>query len=263
MGLIEKTKKRVNNLLGLKSSEQINVASSAMAAEKLQGYVSPDYKVSKSVKIDLAIAIFNRCLLVDRESPEFEAYRMLRTKILSETEGKGSVAIMVTSPLSGEGKTTTAINLALTFAREFNQTALLVDCDLCKQDVCKTLGFKSEKNLVDYLALNTPLSDIIVWPGIEKLTIISGEKTICGSGDILASPLMKQLIEDLKSRYSDRFIIFDLPPVIGSSDAVVFSAIADYILIVAETGKTTENDLKKTVEMLPKEKILGVVMNNK
>jgi non-specific protein-tyrosine kinase len=262
MGLVKKTKKCVKNFMGFKKPERLKIFSPAMGASKIHGYVSPSYSISKSVRIDVTTAFSNRCLILDGSAPEFEAYRLLRTKILSQMEDRGSRIIMVTSPMSGEGKTTTAINLALTFAREFNQTSLLVDCDLRKQDVHRFMGFSSDRNLVDYLSSNIPLSEIILWPGIEKFTVISGDRTIPGSGDILASPLMIKLVEDLRSRYSDRCIIFDMPPVIGFSDAVVFSALADYILVVAQTGKTTDKELKSAVDLLPKEKILGIVMNH-
>ncbi len=87
---------------------------------------------------------------------------------------------MVTSAKPGEGKTLTAINLAITLAKEFNQTVLLVDCDLRKQDVHRRFGYESDKGLGDYLLNECSMNEIISWPGVEKLTLISGGRIIAG-----------------------------------------------------------------------------------
>ena len=123
---------------------------------------------------------------------------------------------MVTSALPGEGKTLTAINLAFTFAKEFKQTALLVDCDLRQQQIHKVLGFPSEKGIVDYLLNDCPVQELFVWPGVEKLTVISGGKTVNDSSELLGSPGMKNLVADMKNRYPDRYVFFDVPPLLTS-----------------------------------------------
>jgi non-specific protein-tyrosine kinase len=168
---------------------------------------------------------------------------------------------MVTSPLSGEGKSLTAINLAFVIAKGFKQTALLVDCDLRQQSIHKILGIPSEKGLVDYMLDNCPLEKIIIWPGVEKMTLISGGKTIWRSSELLGSPRMKELVAEMKSRYPDRYVIFDAPPVLNMADALAFVPLVDYVVMVAQVGKTPLPDIKKALEALPQEKILGIVLN--
>ena len=145
---------------------------------------------------------------------------MLRTRILHRTRGTGGTTVMITSALSGEGKTVTAVNLALTFAKAFSQTALLVDADLKRQQVHQVLGFESDRGLGDYLQDGCDVSDLIVWPGIEKLTVISGGKRIEESSELLGSPGMRTLVEGMKSRYEDRYVFFDVPPVLAGADAI-------------------------------------------
>jgi non-specific protein-tyrosine kinase len=188
---------------------------------------------------------------------------VLRTKVLKLTKEKGWNTIMVTSALPGDGKTLTAINLSLTFAREFNHTVLLVDCDLRKQNVHEVLGIHSRKGLIDYLLNDVPMTEIMIWPGIEKFTLISGGRTVHDSAELLGSPKMKDLFWEMKTRYPDRYIFFDVPPLLSVSDAMTFATLVDGILFVVEAGKTPMEDVERAIEMIPKEKFLGFVVNRK
>ncbi len=227
------------------------------------GWNSPAYTQSENVQLDPAELIANRCICIDPTSPIVEHYKLLRTQILQRTRAKGWNTIMITSPTSGDGKTTTAINLALTFAREFSNTALLVDADLKQQAIHKKLGYDSPAGLSDYLLYDTPMNDLIVWPGIEKLTIISGGRTIDNSTELLGSGRMQELVHEMKTRYDDRYVFFDVPPLINVADSVAFAPIVDAILMVVVEGKTTNNDIKTALQMIPREKFLGFVMNSK
>lgn len=225
------------------------------------GWVSPAYNVSREVRLDPSVLEENRCVAYNTESPQVEAYRVLRTRIMHRTREKGGITVMVTSALSGEGKTVTAINLALTFAKAFSQTALLVDADLKRQQVHQVLGFKSEKGLGNYLQEGCAVSDLVVWPGIEKLTIISGGKRIDGSSELLGSAAMKALVADMKGRYPNRYVFFDVPPVLAGADTIAFAPLVDHILFVVQAGRSSLEDVRKALQMLPKEKILGLVLN--
>ena len=168
---------------------------------------------------------------------------------------------MVTSPLPGEGKTLTAVNLAFTFAREFKHTVLLVDCDLRRQQVHRMLGYDSDKGIIDYLLRDVPMNELIVWPGIEKLTVISGGGTIQESSELLGSPRMKELVASMKDRYPDRYVLFDAPPVLSAADALALAPLVDHILLVVQAGKTPVPDVNRALQLLPQDKVLGIVMN--
>jgi len=225
------------------------------------GWVSPNYTQSRTVQLNPFIMEKNRCVAMFSNKPEIDYYKVLRQQILRITEDLGGNTIMVTSTLPGEGKTLTAINLAFTFAREYEQTVLLVDCDLRKQNIHEVLGYESDKGLVNYLLNECEIADLIVWPSIEKLTIISGGKTIDQSSEVLGSPLMKELVTDMKNRYPERYIIFDVPPVFAGVDTMIFANLVDHILVVVEADKTPMPELKMALDMLPKEKIRGLILN--
>lgn len=233
----------------------------APADKERIGWVSPSYTHSRAVRLDPQVLAENRCIGFSPNVPEMESYRVLRTKILHRTRQKGGTTLMVTSALPGEGKTLTAINLSFTVAREFKQTVLLVDCDLRQQNIHKVLGIQSDKGLGDYILDHSSVEDLIIWPGVEKMTLISGGKTVEGSSELLGSPRMKDLVEEMKARYPDRFVIFDTPPILSAADALAFAPLVDYIIMVTHAGKTPLSDVKRALEMLPREKILGVVLN--
>jgi len=221
----------------------------------------PVYSECKSVKLDFDRLAKNRCVSFLSDTPEAEYYKILRTTIQHRAMEKGWNTIMVTSVQPGEGKTLTSINLAVSFAKEFNQTVLLVDCDLKRQSIHRYLDFSSDKGIVDYLMNGCEFKDLIVWPGIEKLTLISGGKTISNSSELLGSPKMKTLVKEIKHRYDDRYIIFDTPPILGWADTLAFAPMVDGILMVVEAGRTPIEDIKKAYEMIPAEKFLGFVLN--
>jgi non-specific protein-tyrosine kinase len=225
------------------------------------GWISPTYSQSRITHLDPGFIACNRCLACLDDVPEAEAYRVLRTQILQRRSDTGGNTIMVTSALPGEGKTITAINLAFTFAREFQHTVLLVDGDLKKQSIHKYLGCSGEKGLIDYLVDGAPVTELITWPGIEKMTLISGGRSFHESAEMLGSPRMKELISDMKGRYPERYVLFDVPPILTGADVLTLAPLVDYIIVVVQAGKTSMDEVKKAVQFLPKEKILGFVLN--
>ncbi len=227
------------------------------------GWLSPQYTQSRTAHLDPALIAGNRCLAYIDNAPEAEAYRVLRTKVLQRTRGTGKNAIMVTSALPGEGKTVTAINLSFTLSREFQHTVMLVDADLRNQSIHKYLGCPGERGLIDYLTGDSPMSDLIMWPGIEKMTLISGGRPYLESASILGSPRMKELIADMKVRYPDRYLIFDAPPVLVSADVLTLAPLVDEVIVVVKAGKTSTSDVRKALQFLPQEKILGFVLNRR
>lgn len=229
--------------------------------DQKSGWVSPNYDRSRNIVIDEQQALENRCVALRSELPEVEHYRILRTQIMQRTPQNEGCTVMITSPRAGEGKTLTAINLALSFAREFKKTALLVDCDLKKQQIRQRLGISGGKGLVDYLLDDCPVSELMVWPGIEKLTLISGGRTIGESTELLGSPRMQELVAEMKSRYPDRYVFFDVPAVLDGADALAFAPLVDHILLTVRAGVTSREDIRRAASMLPQEKLMGLVLN--
>jgi protein-tyrosine kinase len=221
----------------------------------------PVYSDSTSIELNTETLLANRCICIEPESAEIDCYKVLRTKIQQLTQQNGWNTVMITSPRPGEGKTLTSINLALTFSRAFNQTVLLVDSDLRHQNVHRVLGFESDSGLIDYLVEDKPLKEFNIWPGIDKLTLISGGRTIQNSTELLGSPKMKAVIDEMKSRYDDRYILFDAAPVLISADALALAPLVDCIIMVVEEGRTSTKDVQKAIEMIPREKFLGFVLN--
>lgn len=225
------------------------------------GWMSPAYSQSRNVVLDPNTLLKNRCVAMFPSSPEVESYKVLRTRIMRRTQEQGGRTIMITSSVPGEGKTVTSVNLALTFAKEFEQTAILVDCDLRKQQIHEVMGFKSDRGILNHLLDETPLSDLIVWPGVEKLTVISGGKTIHESSEIMTSPRMRKLVAEMKDRYPERYVFFDVPPLLAGADAVAFVPLVDWVIMVVQAGKTPMPEVNRALQMLPREKLLGLILN--
>ncbi len=223
----------------------------------------PNYTRSVFKAVDPGLAEENRIVTLSGKNAQVaEQYRMLRTQVLRKTEGEGDNCLMVTSSVAGEGKTTTAINLAIAIAQEVHKTVLLVDADLRAPSIHKYLGLTPEKGLVHNLLDDVPLEEILVRTGVEKLTFLPAGGSLPNSTEILRSPRMQRLIQEVKERYRDRYVIFDTTPLLATADAMVLSHFMDGVIMVVQGEKTSRNDLAKSLSHLAGCNILGMVMNN-
>ena len=190
-----------------------------------------------------------------------DAYKMLCTQVLQKMRDSGWNALAVTSPGDGEGKTMTAINLAISMAMEVNQTVLLVDANLRHPSVHGYFGMKSAVGLSDYLTADTPLEDMLVHPGVSNFVILPGGKPLQNSAEMLGSPKMAQLVQELKRRYPARIVVFDLPPLLTAADALAFAPYVDAALLVVEEAKTKAEDISRAANLLGATNLLGTVLN--
>jgi non-specific protein-tyrosine kinase len=256
---------KLENALKRAKGEHAQVNGSAtvtkMPATNLKSWQPPVYNQSRTAAIDMKTAEAHRCICALPDSPESNYYRLLRTQIQHIAVEKGWRTIMVTSTKPGEGKTLTAINLAFTFAKAFHQTVLLADCDFRYQNVNRYLGLKSEVGLVETLLDGVPLGEAMIWPGVEKLALISGSRAIAESSELLASPMMRALVKEMRDRYADRYIFFDVPPILGGADAVAFAPAVDGILLVVGSEGTSKKEIQQSMDLIPEEKLVGVVLN--
>ncbi len=217
-----------------------------------------------TVPVSLDEGVLRRHRIIAGMPPgEFtEAYNLLRTRILQIFREHKWNTLAVTSPGDSAGKTLTAINLAISIAREVGYTVLLVDANLQQPDLLEHLGLPPRKGLSDYLTEDTPITDLLFKPGIvDSLVVLPGGQPLVNSSEMLSSPKMGQLVEDMKSRYPSRIVIFDLPPVLTTSDTLAFAPHVDAALLVVEEGVTQKDEVQQAVELLSVTNIVGTVLN--
>jgi receptor protein-tyrosine kinase len=197
-----------------------------------------------------------------------EEYRAIKRKILGNAFGalskslKNSNIIMVTSTNPGEGKTFTAVNLALSIALEKDKTVLLVDADVLRPNVMRTLEMENREGLMEYLlGEKSDLSEIMCKTNLENLRIIPAGKSHHLSTELLASEKMYDAVEEFANRYPDRVVIVDTPPLLGINETAILANLAGQALVVAEEGKTKLADIQKAVNQLHPEMAIGFIVN--
>jgi len=225
-------------------------------------FVAPKYTQTRVVKVNLMDLKKNKIICAFENNKVYEFYRFLRTQILQRTQDKGWNSLLITSALPQEGKTIVAINLAITFAKEVTKTVLLVDSDLRNPSVVKKFNINESKGLSDYLLdRNISLSSLLINPGIEKLVILPGGKPVSDATEILDSPRMKSLVQEMKNRYPNRYIFFDSPPLLSCADALVLASYVDAVLLVVEGYRTTKQQFQRAMELLQDKPVLGIILN--
>ena len=190
-----------------------------------------------------------------------ESFRRLRAKILHPATGTPARTILVTSSVPEEGKSFICANLGITFAQGMEQHALLVDCDMRRPTLAKLFGIKNDRGLVDYLQGKSDLEQLIKRTSQEKLSIIPSGLPPTNPSELLDSEKMQAMITEVASRYPDRYIFFDSPPMHAASETAVLAKHVDGVILVVRGGKSGREQTKKLVDALGKEKILGVVFN--
>ncbi|MFH1413466.1 MAG: CpsD/CapB family tyrosine-protein kinase [Candidatus Omnitrophota bacterium] len=209
-------------------------------------------------KIDPRIVAF-----YEPRSPITEQYRALRTNLLSIKSNKLIKAITITSSTHSEGKTITAINLAISMARDLNKKKiLLIDADLRRAKISRYLGFKNEIGLSNLISNGSKIDDALINIGIDNLTILPAGSIPENPAEILGSVRIKNLIALLRSKYD--FIIFDTPPIIPVTDAGLLGAQTDGVVMVIKACRTQKGVVEHGEGMLKQAqaKILGYVLTN-
>ena len=203
----------------------------------------------------------NRVLLKIEDQSALRAYKILRTRLLQKMIANDWHSLAVTGSSTGEGKTLTAINLAIALAHDVNTWVFLVDLDLQRPQVAGYLGMSFDKGLGDYLSGEASIEQIIYNPGIDRLGIIPNTRAFEHSSELLASPRMLDLTQALTAEVPRRIVIYDMPPMLASDDVLVFAPRVDGLLLVVTEGVTARGSLEKSKELLGDTNIIGVVLN--
>jgi len=209
-------------------------------------------QVSKRVEIDLeALAIAG---IVSPNAPRSriaDQYRVIKRPLIGNAMGKGATLIengnliMVTSSVPGEGKSFTAINLAISIAAELDNTVMLVDADVARPSVLRVLGLSPGPGLLDLLVDGSAdLSSMLLKTNIDKLSILPSGTPHERATEMLASDAMTRLLADMGKRYSDRIIIFDSPPLLLTTEARVLATHMGQIVMVIHAEKTLRSDVQ-------------------
>jgi exopolysaccharide/PEP-CTERM locus tyrosine autokinase len=194
--------------------------------------------------------------------PVAEIFRTLRTRILHRESSKRVKNVLVTSTVAGEGKSFVCANLGLSVAQGMDHHGLLVDCDFRKPSLAKMFGQTNERGLVDYLRDNEDLGNLIKDVGVDKLSIIPAGRPPVNPAELLGSEMMEQLIHELGSRYDDRIVFFDSPPLQAASETVILAKHVDAVVLVVRWGVSRREHVMSLVETFGREKIVGIVFNS-
>ncbi|MGX2039738.1 XrtA-associated tyrosine autokinase [Methylocaldum sp. MU1018] len=197
-----------------------------------------------------------------------EEYRLIKRPLLMNAfpDGDNGIEranlILVTSSVPGEGKTFSAVNLALSIAMERDKTVLLVDADVAKPSIAGLLGIPAKAGLIDLLQDKTIcFSDVLVKTDIPNLSLLPAGKLDSYSTELLASDAMKRLVKELSARYPDRVVIFDSPPLLAASQGPVLATLVGQVVLVIEAESTPQYLVKESIAKLESCEIIGCVLN--
>ncbi|MEW6021284.1 MAG: XrtA-associated tyrosine autokinase [Pseudomonadota bacterium] len=211
-------------------------------------------------KVDLDLARMRDAGMVTAASGRtslLEDFRVIKRPLLKRAFGEASMPgrpnnlIMVTSSLPGEGKTYCAINLAMSIAMELDHTVLLVDADVARPSVLRTLGLPAQRGLMDILIDDKlDLSDVMLRTNVDTLSILPAGTSTPRATELLASSTMSNMVNEIANRYPDRVVIFDSPPLLLTSESRVLASHMGQIVMVVEAQTTTQHAVKESLRQL-------------
>jgi len=217
---------------------------------------------TRVVPVNPAVLSANGVMPADASGSVGQAFKMLRTQVLQRMQQQGWNTLAVLSPSPEDGKTYVAINLAIAIAGDTNHTALLVDFDLRNPSVHRRFGIQPESGVEQCLSGEVSIGDALVSPqGYRKLLLLPALSAVNNSSESLASERTRRLTREIKNRYVNRVVLFDLPPVLGHDDALAFAPQVDAALVVVAEEHTRREDLLRCFEILRNIPIIGTVLN--
>jgi receptor protein-tyrosine kinase len=247
---------------GLPSGDHAVGAAQASLRSGAAQPLSEPPKESRQVEIDL-----KRLAAMGYLTPETprariaDEFRVIKRALLAGLNGKSANPtaranlIMVTSSLPGEGKTFVSVNLAISLAMEFDKSVLLVDADVSRPSVLSRLDLPASAGLLDILTdPSLHAADVLIRTNIDKLTIMPSGKANGRATELLASDSMERLLDELATRYSDRIVVFDAPPLLPSTESRALATHMGQVVVVVEADRTPQKTLSQalaTIESCP------------
>lgn len=214
---------------------------------------------------DRKVCIRNRIMMPDESMPAATnaaaAYRMVRARVLQRLRANNWTTLAVTSPGPGDGKSITALNMAISIAREKNNNVFLLDLDMRNPTLCASLGVEPKDELVRYFSGEARLEDVFFSIGLENLTLAGSLGSSEQSSELLATGKLPELLEFIRSSASNPLIIIDLPPVLSTDDVLVVAPHVDALIVVVAEGKTRRDGLARTLDVLGEFTVAGIVLN--
>jgi capsular exopolysaccharide synthesis family protein len=195
-----------------------------------------------------------------KNDPRANAFRVLRARILQKMAEEGWTSVGITSAVAGDGKTLTAANLAVSVALDMNHTVLLVDLDLRRPCLHKAFGVEPDRGLSDFLTGRCDLTDCVVTPGIDRLALLPQVTSLHNSSEVLSMRKTGALMRELKNLGRDQLVIYDMPPLLASDDALVILPHIDATVLVVQEGKSEESEIEAGLDLLKGRNWLGSVL---
>lgn len=223
--------------------------------------IQVQYDRTEVMELDEALLDRHRVIAHQKTHPASWAFDVLRTQVLQQMDEKGWRTLAITSPTMESGKSLVSINLAMSIAHQTDRTALLVDFDLRRPRIAPMLGLHRSISLNEVLAGDASLADALVNPGLPRLVVLPTNRPVLKASEVLSSAKVGGLITELRERYSDRIVVFDLPPILAADDVMAILPRIDCVLMVVGSGMSTEKEIEESMARLTKANVLGVVLN--
>jgi exopolysaccharide/PEP-CTERM locus tyrosine autokinase len=221
---------------------------------------------TKSVTIDKSSLRKNGIISSDNlRTRTTEEFRLIKRGLLNRYTRNGADRqnlVLITSSVSGEGKSFCALNIAMSIALEEDFRVLLVDCDVTNPSVMRTLGIKAKLGLIDVLMdERLDLADVLVRTDIDRLTILPPGTPHTRSAEFLSSKNMLNLVNELAHRYGDRIVIFDAPPVLMTAETSVLATHVGQIAFVIKSETTPRDTVKEAIGLIAENPNISLVLN--
>lgn len=223
------------------------------------------YEQTRVIKLDPETLNHNRIVANNSRNPHGSTFDLLRTQVLQIMKENDWKTVAITSPGPEAGKTVVSINLAMSIAKQTEKTAMLVDFDLRRPKVAQYLGIdadiEADTGLEGVLNNKAEIQEVIVNPDIPRLVVLPIKNSLENAAELLSSSKVKNLIQELKGRYKDRIVIFDLPPVLNVDDTIAVLPEIDCVLMVVANGMFTRKEITESMQHLEGLNMAGFVLN--
>jgi len=218
------------------------------------------------IDYDPRISAAARILLPPEESSRLNAsgaaaYRILRTRFLQRTRTNRWSTIAVTSPGPGEGKSVTALNLAVAVAREGNSSVFLLDLDMRNPKMCEYLGVFPPRDINEFFTGEAAPEDVLFSIGVDNLTLAGTRRPTTEASELLATEHFEELLEYIREIAPEPLILVDLPPLLSTDDAIIVAPKVDAVLLVLAEGKSRRDNAARSLDLLAEFKLAGIVLN--